>query len=180
MPRRARYAPTGHTYHVVNRGNDRQRLFFDDADYQAFIRLLHLGKRRHAVTVFGLCVMPNHFHTLVRPDADRAMSAYFHWVQCCYACDLRARTGTLGNGHLFQQRFWCDRIQDDHHFVNVLRYIEANPVSAGLVTHAQLWPWSSAALRGRGDHSVLDYLPLPLPSNWFDLLNDEALDGLPF
>jgi putative transposase len=181
MPRRARYAPTGCTFHVTNRGNDRRRLFFEDVDYQRFIALLARAKGRHPVRLFGLCLMPNHFHALVRPEEDGALAAYFHWVEGCYAGNFRWRTETLGNGHVFKERYWSDGILDDLHFLNVLKYIEANPVVAKLVARAEDWPWSSATLRYRPDGDFLDPLPWPLPLNWFDLLNDgETVEREPF
>jgi len=176
-PRKARFAPTGYTFHVVNRRNDRRQLFFEDTDYEAFLRLLARGKQRHEVKVFGLCVMPNHYHALVRPEADHALSAYLHWVQGCYACDLRSHTRTKGNGHVFQQRFWSGGIEDTHHFMTTLRYIEANPVAGKLVKHAQDWRWSSMTLRSLADDRLLDPLPIDLPANWFDLVNEEPLPG---
>jgi REP-associated tyrosine transposase len=170
MPRRARFAPAGHTYHVVNRGVERRRLFSEAADYHGFLRLLELGKHRFGVEVQGLCLMPNHFHALLRPGRDRALSSYIHWVQGCYACDLRSRTWTKGNGHVFQQRFWSGAIFDDHHFRNALRYIEANPIEAQLASCAETWEWSSLSMRRRR-HRLLDALPITLPPDWNEIVN---------
>ncbi|MGH9203533.1 MAG: transposase, partial [Vicinamibacterales bacterium] len=135
--------------------------------------LLSLGKRRHSVKLFGVCVMPNHFHALVRPEEEGALSAYFQSVQCCYACYFRSRTQTVGNGHVFQRRFWSAQIQDDYHFLNVLRYIEANPIAGDLVVRAEEWPWSSATLRPRAA-VVLDTLPLRLPLEWSEMVHNDA------
>lgn len=172
MPRRARYAPAGCTFHVTNRGVERRRLFFKDSDYQEFLRLLAIGREHYEMKVFGLCLMPNHFHALVQADLDHALSAYWRWVQGCYACDLRAHTLTLGYGHVFQQRYWSDVINDQFHFLNVLRYIERNPKASNLVEYAEAWPWSSLALRG-SECGWLDPLPLRLPANWLDIVNDD-------
>ena len=158
---------------MINRGNDRRTLFHEAADYENFLRLLTLAKHRYKVTVFGLCLMPNHFHVLIRPEADHALSAYLHWVQGCYARDLRSHTRTLGNGHVFQRRFWSGPIQDQHHFLTVLRYIEANPVAGSLVATAESWPWSSLALREDPESDLLETLPLALPAEWSDLVNDQ-------
>jgi putative transposase len=138
MPRRARHAPTGSIFHVVNRGVERRRLFFEAADYQAFIRLLTKGKARWQVKILGICIMPNHYHLLLHPLADGALTAYLHWVQGCYACDLRARTGSKGYGHVFQQRFWSGIVFDDLHFLAALRYVEANPREGELVTRRRV------------------------------------------
>ena len=175
MPRQRRHVTTGFPFHVTNRGVERRTLFRNDADYRAFLSLLELGKGRFAVSLFGLCLMPNHFHLVIRPDEQGALSAYLHWVQGCYSRNLRTYTHTCGQGHVFQQRFWSDPIQDSAHFLNVLRYVESNPVAAKLVEHAELWPWSSLALRKPRGERLLDSLPLPLPSNWSDYVNEEPV-----
>jgi len=135
--------------------------------------LLTNAKRRYPVKVYGVCVMPNHFHALVEPLADGALSAYFQWVLGRYACDLRILTGTTGEGHVFQSRFWSDVIDDDRHFLSVLRYIEANPVKARLVGSASEWPWSSLRMRGSRSDMLLDQLPVELPEYWQDLVDVE-------
>jgi len=175
MPRRTRYAPAGCAFHVTNRRIERRQLFFNDADYRGFLRLLAIGKKRHAIKVFGLCLMPNHFHAMVQPESDSALSAYFHWVQGCYACDFRSRTQTIGTGHVFQQRFWSEPILDVYHFRNVLRYIEANPIAAKLVERAEQWRWGSLHLRADVADRLLDALPVQLPARWPDVVNEERL-----
>ena len=176
MPRHRRYAPSGIVFHVINRGNDRRTLFYEAADYQNFLRLLGLAKERFKVRIFGVCVMPNHFHVLIMPLEDGALSGFLHWVQGCYARDLRALTHTLGNGHIFQQRFWSSPIEDSCHFLAVLRYIEANPVCGQLVAAAEMWPWSSLTLR-EAHAELLDELPMALPTEWSALVNEEPWPG---
>jgi len=115
--------------------------------------------------------MPNHFHALICPETEGALSSYLQWVQARYACDLRALTRTVGQGHIFQRRFWSDGIEDARHFFAVLRYIEANPVRAQLVSCAEEWMWSSMALRTIDVDQVLDPLPYQLPEQWVDVVN---------
>jgi putative transposase len=170
-PRKPRHVVTGCAHHVINRGNERRRLFFQQSDYDRFLHLLTVGKSRFRVKVFGVNVMPNHFHGLIQPDSEGALSGYLQWVLGSYASDLRARTGTVGYGHVFQRRFWSDPIKDELHFVTVLRYVEANPLRAGLVPRAEAWPWSSAVLRTELS-PLLDPLPCPLPGDWIDLVNE--------
>jgi putative transposase len=175
MPRHQRHVATGHTFHVTNRGVERRTLFRKDADYRFFLALLEQGKGRFAVRLFALCLMPNHFHLVVRPDQEGALSAYFHWVQGCYSRHLRTYTHTEGQGHVFQQRFWSGPIEDATHFLNVLRYVEFNPAAARLVERAEHWPWNSLALRRSRGGGLLDPLPFPLPPNWADLVNQEPV-----
>lgn len=175
MPRDRRRVYSGIPYHAANRRVDRGLLFRKPSDYREFLHLLTKGKERYPVSVFGLCLMPNHFHTLVRPAEDGALSAYFHWVLGCYSRHIRTRTHTSGSGHVFQQRFWTGPITDDRHFLSVLRYIERNPLSAKLVEQAEQWPWSSFALRQTGADDLLDAMPVALPSDWVAQVHDELL-----
>jgi putative transposase len=119
--------------------------------------------------------MPNHFHALVRPEEPGALSAYFHRVLGCYSRHLRTYTHTSGTGHVFQQRFWSGPIDDDRHFLSVLRYIERNALTAKLVKQAEDWPWSSLMLRQTGGLDLLDAMPVALPADWVALVNDEPL-----
>jgi putative transposase len=177
MARSKRFASAGQTYHVVNRGNDRRTIYLERDDYVRFRALLIEGRRRFDVEIFGLCLMPNHFHALVRPQTDAALSAYMQWVQCRYACYLRARTQTVGHGHVFQRRFWSALIVDDEHFRIVLRYIENNPVRACLVWRAQHWEWSSLIDRARRGNLVAP-LPCDLPDSWDQLVNVRQPQGI--
>ena len=171
MARTPRRTVTGYPHHVVNRGNDRRRLFFTAADYDTFLRLMVIGKSRYPVKVYGVAIMPNHFHAMIAPEADSALSGYLQWVAGSYAAHWRAQTDTTGQGHVFQRRFWSDVILEDRHFLSVLRYIEANPRGGDLVSRSEEWPWSSAALRMQPDHALLDPLPVALPRDWQAILN---------
>jgi putative transposase len=177
VPRKRRFAPPGFTYHVINRGNDRRRIFFEDTDYEEFLRLLNVAKRRYPVKVFGICMMPNHFHGLMMPLAKGALSTFLQWVEGRYACDLRSRTRTTGQGHVFQRRFWSSGIEEQRHFLSVLRYVEANPSRARLVERAEDWIWASLALRDCDENALLDPLPYALPPNWVSLVNSDQIEA---
>jgi putative transposase len=170
MPRQPRFAPAQICTHVVNRGNDKRRIFFNDADYDLFIDLMASAKRRAAVSVFAVCPMPNHFHAVLRPEQEGALSTYMHWLTSYYAIDFRARTNTRGHGHVFQQRYWNDVACDERHLLIQLRYVEANPVRANLVREPEEWPWSSYTIRLHAENELLDPLPVDLPKNWRELL----------
>ena len=171
MPRGPRHAPPGSFSHVTNRGNDKRRIFFSDDDYRGFLYRLEFAKRRYPVTLHGLCIMPNHFHAVMQPTEEGALSAYLQWVAGNYASDLRSMMGTTGQGHVFQGRFWNDCIKGERHFLRVLRYVEANPHVSHLVERAEDWPWSSLVLRNK-PNSLLDPLPVTLPADWSRLVNE--------
>ena len=94
-----------------------------------------------------------------------------HWVSGCYACDLRAATLTVGHGHVFQRRYWSCPVQDDRYFLTALRYIEANPLDAGLAVRADQWAWSSYAERCAATLRVLSPSPVALPAEWANLVH---------
>jgi len=166
----------GQPCHCVNRGQDGRALFTEDSQYQHFIDLLQEGKRRYSVAIYGYCLMGNHFHLLIMPRERRAISAYLQWVQGRYGYDLRYDSHSLGQGHVFQRRFWSEAIGfGPFHFENVQRYIEANPLSAGLVSRAELWQWSSLWERETAGRSLLDRSPLILPDDWLDRVNRPPL-----
>ena len=176
MGRKNRFAPPGLAYHVVNRRNDRQTVFHEAADYTAFLDLLAAGVRRFRVLVFAYCLMPNHFHLIAQPQDEQALSAFMQWVTCRYACRYRQQTETVGQGHVFQRRFWNAPLYDDHAFLVVLRYVEANPLRAGLVDRAEAWGWSSMRERDQpGD--ILSPLPLALPAQWTEIVNAPLPEG---
>ena len=103
MPRTARAAIAGQIYHVLNRGNGRGQVFFDDTDYAAFIRLLANASDRHPVALMAACIMPNHFHLVVEPQTDEALAAWMHWLTTSHVRRHHRRYG--GSGHIWQGRY---------------------------------------------------------------------------
>ena len=170
MPRKTRYATPEFAYHVINRGNDRQTIFRDSVQYATFIELLDLGLCRYDVRLYGFCLMPNHFHLVLQPGTDQALSDFMEWVTGQYACTFRHRTDTVGYGHVFQRRFWSAPIRDDRAFIAVLRYVESNPVRGTLVGRAEQWDWSSIKDRQTWSER-LSPLPVTLPPDWETFVN---------
>ncbi|MEW6323011.1 MAG: transposase [Acidobacteriota bacterium] len=171
MPRPRRITPAGVAFHLCNRGNDRQLLFHEDADYQAFLDRIVEMRHRYPVEVPGLCAMPNHFHMTAIGLEDQAIPAAMHWLETRSSLHIREVTQTLGYGHVFQRRYWSRPIAGDEELLRVVRYIEANPLRAGLVKRAEEWRWSSLWLRERGEQNVLDELRVRLPPRWVELVN---------
>ena len=89
MPARRRIVPDNSILHIVNRGNDRKLIYPQPTDYAAFLVLLREAIERYGVRLLAYCLMPNHFHLVVRVADHDAISAYMHWVQRMHACDLR-------------------------------------------------------------------------------------------
>ena len=118
------------------------RLFDDPADYQVFEQVLAEGLQRYPVDLFTFCLMPNHWHLVVRPGTDEALGRLLGWVGVTHVRRHRARHPSRRGGHLYQGRFKSFPVQADSHFLAVCRYVEANAVRAKRVRRAELWQWT--------------------------------------
>jgi REP-associated tyrosine transposase len=173
MPRQRRFFMDGHAYHVLNRGNRRQVIFKKDQDYRAFLALVGEACRTFRMPMIGLCLMNNHWHMVIRPQPARSVSAYMHWLLNVHVHRYNKHYGLTGLGHLYQGRYKAFPIQDDAHMFTVLRYVEANPLRAGLVETAEQWKWSSLTLRRRDEwQDVFDHdKQVELPTDWPAIVN---------
>lgn len=139
MPRPKRADQAGAIYHALNRGNARAKLFEKPEDYDAFERILGEGLARYPCLLLAYCLMPNHWHLVVRPTEDGGMSNLIRWVTLTHTQRLHAHRHTAGQGHVYQGRFKSFPVQDDDHFLVVCRYVERNALRAGLVDRAEHW-----------------------------------------
>lgn len=170
MPRTARAAVGNWCYHVLNRGNAQARVFHKDEDYAAFLALLPKACERLPMRVLGYCLMPNHFHLVVRPHADGDLGRWMQWLLTSHVRRYHRHYG--GSGHVWQGRFKAFPAQSDEHFLTVLRYVERNALRAGLVERAEEWTWASLRERRRTDASdILSASPVPLSGNWTARVN---------
>ena len=141
MPRRCRYCPVDFPVHVIQRGNNRQALFTSDADMAAYAHWLGEGSLRFQVDIHGWVFMTNHVHLLMTPRVDNAVSRLMQSMGRRYVGHFNysyARSGTL-----FEGRFRSCLVQQDRYFLTCLRYIELNPVRAGMVRDPGDYRWSS-------------------------------------
>jgi putative transposase len=160
-------------YHVVNRAVDRRRIFTEPADYGMFLALVAAACQRCAVDVLAYCVMPNHWHLVLRPGDASALSVYMQWLTSQHVHHYRRTTDTLGHGHVYQGRFRSSVIDSEAYYWNVFRYVEANPLRAQLVTQAEDWEWSSLFERQNPGRELLTKPPVSLPPNWAAYVNDQ-------
>ncbi len=161
-------------YHVLNRAVGRMRLFGEDGDFKAFLQVIIEAHRRHPVRILSFCVMPNHWHFVAWPDRDGQLTAFFRWLTHTHAMRWRVAHRTVGYGPLYQGRFKSFPVQDDAHLLSVARYVERNPLTAGLVPQAEQWRWGSLWLRSHPDAligSLLSPWPGGLPADWADRVN---------
>ncbi len=146
MPRRKRVVIPGIPHHVTQRGGRRQNVFFERADRQYYLQLLKENAQRYGVEILAYCLMTNHVHHLLIPLQADSLRWTLQLTHKRYADYINARQGW--SGHLWQQRFYSSAV-DEHFFWITLRYIERNPVEAGLVQRASSYEWSSAAAHCR-------------------------------
>src|SRR5688572_2427978 len=173
MPRTKRICPAGMIFHCLNRSVARMTLFEKPADYEAFERVLDEAHLRVPLRILDYTVMPNHWHFVVWPEADTAVSEFFQWLTVTHSMRWHAHYHTSGSGHLYQGRFKSFPIQGDEHLLTVLRYVERNPVRANLARRVEDWRWGSAWRRQQGGDGagMLAAWPIDRPRNWLQRVN---------
>jgi len=173
MPRMPRVVIPAVPHHVTQRGNRREAVFFADLDRQKYVQLLLEHSASGGLTTLAYCLMTNHVHLVCVPRQAASLAGALGPVNLRYAQHVN-RTQRL-TGRLWQGRFFSCAL-DDPHLWAAIRYVERNPVRAGLVARAEDYPWSSAAA-----HCGLRRDPLlaPLPDGvgpptgqWSDWLTD--------
>jgi putative transposase len=171
MPYRPPFDFPDTTFHVVNRAIHRQLLCRDFSEYLAHLRILSWAVRVSPIDLFALCLMPNHFHLLVRAATQRDLAKFMHRFQMTHAMKLREWRGTVGCGAVYQSRYRASRVHEDSYFYRAVRYVERNPVRAKLTGRPDEWMWSSASPVAQIQGIQLAEWPLPRPENWTDFVN---------
>ena len=171
MPRRPQFSGE-FIYHVLNRAAKRARLFESADDYITVEILMTRAKGATGMRVLEYCTMPNHFHFILWPTSAGQLSQFMKRFTGGHAQAWQAVRGSAGSGAVYQGRYKAIPVQSGRHFYNLCRYVQRNPLRAGLVTRAEEWPWSS--LWRRVHHEGTDLLsswPTPCPENWLEILN---------
>jgi len=175
MPRRARGATGGVVYHVLNRSVPGVTLFGRENDYLAFERVLAQAQERRPVRLLAYCLMPNHWHMVVWPLSDGDLSSFMWWLTLTHVQRWRAFRKTSGMGPLYRSRFKSFPVQSDGHLLTVCRYVERNPLRAGLVERAEDWPWSSLlwpkGVKREGGPTLSEW-PVERPPQWTKWVNE--------
>lgn len=185
MPRIARGQVAGYAYHVINRGNGRAKVFRKAKDYEAFVELLGLAKTRHGVKILAFCLMPNHFHLVLEPPTNTALSRFMQWLLTSHVRRYHRHYHT--SGHVWQGRFKSFPIQRDEHLLAVLRYVVQNPARAGMVKSPGQWAWSSIRITELNDRGPFygrglsdPVLEEPLPAQNLAMLRECVRRQRPF
>lgn len=159
MPRPPRIILPGHPVHIIQRGNNRSATFYADEDYRYYLEALQKASQRYDCAVHAYVLMTNHAHLLMTAQTRTGISSLMQAVGRRYVRYINytyRRTGTLWEG-----RFKSSLIQDDRYYFICSRYIELNPVRAGMVSHPGEYRWSSYHHNARGETNTL-IKPYPL------------------
>ena len=149
MSRKSRETSLTGIYHVMLRGINRQNIFLDQEDYWKFVKILfgqvnpknELGHPLPAKCVFyAYCLMPNHLHLLIRNGAE-PLGSIIKSIGIAYAAYYNKKYERVG--HLFQDRFKSEPVNDMEYFLTLIRYIHQNPIAGGLTKRVEDYPWSS-------------------------------------
>ncbi|MEZ5830662.1 MAG: transposase [Dongiaceae bacterium] len=141
MPRLGRYFLPDQPQHVIQRGNDRQAVFFSDEDREAYLGWLLAAARKHGCAIHAYVLMTNHVHLLATPALGRSLPGMMQSLgrrYVRYLNDAHGRTGTLWEG-----RYRAAPIDSERYLLACSRYIELNPVRARMVRHPRAYRWSS-------------------------------------
>ncbi len=179
MARLARVVIPGIPHHVTQRGNGRQKTFFEEGDYALYLDLLASAADRARVEVWSYCLMPNHVHIVLTPEDTDGLWRTFGELHRRYTGYVNARMRTTG--HLWQGRYGSVAM-DEAHLVTALRYVALNPVRAGLVARAEDWRWASTrALLAGEDDGVVSVAPaLERVGNFAAFLGEEFDEAMSY
>ena len=189
MPRYLRPSTGGVVCHVLNRANAGMPLFECPADYELFEQTLQQAHQRLAMRTLAYCVMPNHWHLVLRPRADGDLAEFMRWLTVAHTQRWHAAHRTAGTGHVYQGRYKMFPVQvrrvsaaergqgvvdNGSSIWTVLRYVERNALRAGLVRRAEQWRWCSLWRRTHGDadqQAMLSAPPQGWPADWVKMVN---------
>ena len=175
MARIARVVVPGYPHHVTQRGSRRQPTFFCESDYQLYLKVVAKWCLREGVEIWAYCLMPNHIHLIAVPSASDGLACALGYAHRRYAVQINGREGW--SGHLWQERF-ASFVMDESYLMAAVRYVELNPVRAGMVGRPEDYRWSSARahFEGKDDGLVAVRPMLDRVSSWQEFLSKSKRD----
>lgn len=181
MTRVARVVVPGYPHHVTQRGNRRADVFVTEQDREFYLAQLGKYARAHGVDIWAYCLMTNHVHVVAVPATEEGLARTFRDTHTVHA--MRFNQQNELNGHVWQGRFFST-VLDEEHLWACVRYVERNPVRAGMVEQAADHPWSSARARclDVADPLLADDFPPPGViedwAEWLSVEDDEATHAI--
>ncbi|MFQ5952409.1 MAG: transposase [Candidatus Omnitrophota bacterium] len=128
-------------YHIITRGNQKQKICISDEDFCRYLSIVKKAKKKYAISLYSYCIMPNHAHLLIECKQSCNMSKFMHWINRGYTSYFNAKYDK--NGHLWQGRFKSKPILKGQYLIHCSNYIEANPVRAKIANDIAEYRWSS-------------------------------------
>ena len=186
MPRRPRISLSGIPHHIIQRGNNSSACFYSNADYQCYLDWLAAYAEKYHCRIHAYVLMTNHVHLLVTPATTQGVShlmkrlgqRYVQYINRTYQ-----RSGTLWEG-----RFRSCLVNEEHYLLGCYRYIELNPVRAGMVAHPAAYRWCSYRANAQGEHiewleahplyHALGHTPAARQMAYRELFKDQLASGL--
>ncbi len=153
MPRTARIVIPDFPYHITQRGNYRQDVFEDDEDRVSYLSWINDYSKKYKLSIVAYCLMDNHVHFIAIPRKDDSLAKVFSISHMRYSQYFNKKK--KASGHLWQGRFYSC-VMDDDYLVTALRYVERNPVRAGIVRKPWQWKWSSAGEHVGQRNGIID------------------------
>jgi putative transposase len=148
-------------YHIMVRGNRKQKIFMEKADFEKYLLKMRKYKKRHRIKLYGFCLMPNHVHMIGEVSDKGSLAKFMHGLNRSYTAYFNEKYDKVG--HLWQGRFKSKIILKDRYAIDCVNYIELNPVRARLVSAPHEYNWSSykdRVLNLNSDKAILDTLAL--------------------
>ena len=148
-------------YHITIRGNQRQKVFIREEDYEKYLEKLKKYKWKYAFRLYGYCLMPNHIHIIGEADKKENLAKFMQGINRAYTAYFNRTYRKVG--HLWQGRFKSKIVIKDEYLLNTINYVELNPVRANIVRTPQEYRWSSYRERNLGvpkEEHMLDTLSL--------------------
>lgn len=172
MARLARIVVPGLPYHIIHRGNRRQNVFFRNEDRTRYLDILNLQAKSFGLEIWAYCLMNNHVHLIVVPESEESLSAAIGETHKSYTRMINFREKWRGS--LWEGRF-KSMVMDEPYVYMAVRYVERNPVRAGIVKRAENYQWSSARyhVKRKRDRLLSDFYLVKNIKNWSQYLRDK-------
>lgn len=153
MPRPPRLLLSHSYYHIMARGNNRHTIFESEDDYEYYLKLVKRFKKELPFNLYHFCLMPNHIHLLAQTKKAENFSLFMKKINLAYFHHYNKRYGWVG--HFWQDRFKSQPVGKDEYFVQCGKYIELNPLRAGLIENIEDWNYSSYKFYAFGEPDKL-------------------------
>lgn len=159
-------------FHVYNRGVSKQSIFYETIDNQRFIRRLYLSKQKFSIKCLAYCLMPNHFHLIIKSnDSEPKISFFMHSLQMSYSKYFNLKYNRTGA--LFQGTYKAKPIENEKYLLLLMHYIHSNPVKDGFINEASDWQFSSLKAWQDQNSQIIDFDNFPLEQNYADFYRDD-------